>query len=198
MSKMKVGRPDNEEHGTYTIEVTILRKEAGTNSNYQGFIHFWLTGGKLGVVDELLYFCANERPGSINGSVRCLGLLRVDNITTMPCCPHCGMPFRNRNGDIQAFDTQHFMGSLKDLSTKVAMHFRNLRNNADIVLVRTRTDTSFHEAELDRSMSPMQRAKMKDMLRSDREISCYTKGRLEKDLAAGGDLVARIGAFLNA
>lgn len=198
MSKMSVGKPDAEEHGYYTIEVTVMRKQLGTTADYQGFINFWLTSGKLGVVDELLYLCGNERPGSIGGSMRCLGLLRPEYLVESPICPHCGLPFRDRNGEFTAFDTQHFSGPLRELATKVSMHFRNLRNNADVVLVRTKSELSYHAAELDHSLSPRERMKAKDVLRSEREIGCYTKGRIEKDLAGGGDLVERIVAFLNA
>jgi hypothetical protein len=169
-------------HGEFIIEVTVAGKVVGDDGVSRGVIRWWRRrGGKPGVMDELLYLCTN-----------CKTLVNHDLLTSSVLCPSCGVGLQNSYAD-----GQQFQDTTRSVAQKIASYVVGLKNNVDIKLVRSKGG-SLRQAELDTSITPSERTKLMNMIRSQEEVVYYVKSRLEKDLLSGSDLVRRIEAFLHA
>jgi len=169
-----------EIHGRYLIELTISQAKLPGSEDVPAMLRFWLRlGGTPGVFDELLFICP-----------KCEGMLRHFESKNI-LCPRCGQT-------LDAADAKVLRNTVHGLAVALAAQFRAVSNDADIKIIRETDNKTFHEVSLDHTLSPTDRAKAMEMVQSSHEVVLYTRGRLEKDLIGGGDLVRRIEALIRA
>jgi len=177
---------DNEVHGKYIIQINQGQLVPGSIFDRFTSISFWKCCGRHpGAFDEQLFICIN-----------CGGLLTQEDAENNMLCKTCGSPMRNADGSINVSDVQMHKGDNAKLAELVFTHLNGLQCNADLKLMRHRSDSTYHDASRS-DLSPREREKSLNSLRASIEVAFYTKGRFEKDQRGGADTLRLIRAFLD-
>lgn len=210
---------ESDAPASYVLQVSVVHRKGSFNR--LGAFHIWKKSGWFGMADELMKFC--PRPGcmgifddSFKLSDRDVERLPKDNqgdVKSWPedlqvryqtwfslpvVCPECGLLTLHRE---ELPDSYGFNMPVSKVAHRMAKFYAQLRNDADIYLVRSKHGTALEEARqllADKVDFKFDKYKALLELGRTRETVFYPLASIIKDTASGGDLEARFKAFLEA